>query len=50
MTYNLSPGLFVENGAAVLSRRARAARRSAIAHELLSRRVEADARPLGLAA
>lgn len=35
MTYRLSPGLFVENGAAVLAARVRSARRSGIEHELL---------------
>lgn len=52
MTYQLSPALFVENGAAVLGGRARAARRSSLEHELLARRSDpATTRcPLSLAA
>ncbi|MEO6114138.1 MAG: hypothetical protein ABIP07_06815 [Sphingomicrobium sp.] len=51
MTYNLNPNLFVEQGAAVLLRRAQAARRSARAYELLSHsKTDHEPKPLDRAA
>lgn len=47
MTYHLDRGLFVENGAAILAERDRAARASSIAYHLLrnARRAAAPACP-----
>ena len=51
MTYVLSPSLFVEQGAAVLLRRAQAARRSARAFELLNQaKTDHEPKPLDRAA
>ena len=48
MTYQLSPSLFVEHGAAVLAQRARSSAREFKLHEQLGRRN--DPRPLAKAA